>query len=348
MTLAVVTGLLRTAAVALARNRTARGAAALLLVSACSGQAAAGGSHPAVAVLRSAPPVVQVSGAPGYLALGDSIAFGYRPLPSFADYLNPAAFTAYPEDVARALKLNLVNAACPGETTASMINTGAPSNGCETNAQGGPGYRAIAPLHVSYRGSQLSYAVRYLRQHPGTRLVTIGIGANDLFRCAETTADHCAGPDLNRTLAEVTANLDTILGALRDQARYRYTLVVVTYYALNYGDPASVTPIEALNAALAGPAARYGARLADGFAAFRAASARAGGDTCAAGLRIKLPSGGCDLHPTALGQQVLAAAIEAAVGTERPPGSLASGRRHCPAGTTLTVSLRPRSRRRPG
>ena len=316
MTLAVVTGLLLTAALALAGHRVARPAAALalVLVSACSSQAAVGGTHPTAALPRSAPPAVQVSGAPGYLALGDSIAFGYRPLPSFADYLNPARFTAYPEDVAQALKLNLVNAACPGETTASMINTAALSNGCETNARGGPGYRTVAPLHVSYQGSQLSYAVRYLRQHPGTRLVTIGIGANDLFRCEETTADHCAGPDLNRTLAEVTTNLDTILGALRDEAQYWHTLVVVTYYALNYGEPASVTPVEALNAALAGPAARYGARLADGFAAFRAASAPAGGNTCAAGLRIKLAAGRCDLHPTALGQQVLATAVEAAVG----------------------------------
>jgi lysophospholipase L1-like esterase len=322
MTLAVVAGLLLTAAFALSGHRAARAArgaavaavvVVLLLVSACSTQTAAGGAHPMIAVTQS--PVVQVSGEPGYLALGDSIAFGYRPLPSFADYRNPAAFTAYPEDVARALKLNLVNAACPGETTASMINTGAPSNGCETNARGGPGYRRIAPLHVSYRGSQLSYAVRYLQLHPDTQLVTIGIGANDLFRCEETTADHCAGPDLGRTLAGVTANLDTILSALRNQARYRHTLVVVTYYALNYGDAASVTPVEALNAALAGPATRYGARLADGFAAFRAASARAGGNTCAAGLRIKLASGGCDLHPTALGQQVLAAAVEAALGT---------------------------------
>jgi lysophospholipase L1-like esterase len=310
--LAVVTGLLRTAALAL--PRTARAAAALLLVSACSSQAA-GGTHPTAAATRPSPPVVRVSGGPGYLALGDSVAFGYRPLPSFADYLNPARFTAYPEDVARALKLNLVNAACPGETTASMIDAGAPSNGCEASAFGGLGYRSIAPLHVSYRGSQLSYAVRYLRQHPGTRLVSIGIGANDLFRCEDTMADHCAGPDLRRALAAVTTNLDTILGALRNQAQYRHTLVVVTYYALNYGDRASVAPIEALNAALAGPAARYGARLADGFAAFRAASAQAGGDTCAAGLRIKLASGGCDLHPTALGQQVLAAAVEAAVRT---------------------------------
>ena len=289
MTLAVMAGLLLTAAFALTGHRaaraawSARGAAVaavtvvvvvvvLLLVSACSTQTVARGAHPMIAVTQSAP-VVQVSGEPGYLALGDSIAFGYRPLPSFADYRNPAAFIAYPEDVARALKLNLVNAACPGETTASMINTGAPSNGCETNARGGPGYRRIAPLHVSYRGSQLSYAVRYLQQHPDTHLVTIGIGANDLFRCEGTTADHCAGPDLGRTLAGVTANLDTILSALRNQARYRHTLVVVTYYALNYGDAASVTPVEALNAALAGPAARYGARLANGFAAFRAASA---------------------------------------------------------------------------
>jgi lysophospholipase L1-like esterase len=327
MTLALVAGLLLTAAFALTRPRVAwvaravraapGAAVVLLLVSACSSQTAAGGAHPMIAVTPSAPPVVQVSGEPGYLALGDSIAFGYRPLPSFADYRNPAAFIAYPEDVARALKLNLVNAACPGETTASMINTGAPSNGCETNARGGPGYRSIAPLHVSYRGSQLSYAVQYLQQHPDTRLVTIGIGANDLFRCQETTADHCAGPDLGRALAGVTANLDTILSALRNQARYRHTLVVVTYYAPNYGDAASVTPVEALNAALAGPAARYGARLADGFAAFRAASAPAGGDTCAAGLRIKLASGGCDLHPTALGQRVLAAAVEAALGAVR-------------------------------
>ena len=182
MTLAVVAGLLLTVAFALTgpraawtarATRAARGAAVvLLLVSACSTQTAAGDAHPMIAVTQSAPPVVQVPGEPGYLALGDSIVFGYRPLPSFADYRNPAAFTAYPEDVARALKLNLVNAACPGETTASMINTGAPSNGCETNARGGPGYRRIAPLHVSYRGSQLSYAVRYLQQRPDTQLVT--------------------------------------------------------------------------------------------------------------------------------------------------------------------------------
>ena len=289
-----------------------RPAAVLFLIiavalAACSSQTTAR-TRPAA----YAPPVAQIRGEPDYLALGDSIAFGYRPAP-WADYRNQADFSGYPEDLAAALKLNLVNAACPGETSAGMINPSAPSNGCETNARGAPGYRAMFPLHVSYRGSQLSFAVQYLRQHPDTRLVTLGIGANDLFRCQEVTADHCGGPDLGATMAEVTSNLDTILGALRNQAHYQHTLVVLSYYAEKYDDSASTTPIEALNAAIAGPAARYGALLASGFAAFRAAAAQAGGDTCAAGLRVKLASGGCDLHPSARGAQVLATAITEAI-----------------------------------
>src|ERR1700722_11082212 len=257
---------------------TPRPAAVLFLIiavalAACSSQTTAR-PQPAAYV----PPVAQILGEPDYLALGDSIAFGYRPAP-WADYRNQADFGGYPEDLAAALKLNLVNAACPGETSASMINPRAPSNGCETNARGAPGYRAKFPLHMSYRGAQLSFAVQYLRPPPDPPLVPLGIGANDLFRCVELQADHCAGSDLDPTLAQVTSNLDIILGALRNQAHYRHTLVVLAYYANKYDDPASVTPIEALNAAMTGPAARYGAVLADGFAAFRAAAARPGGGT---------------------------------------------------------------------
>jgi hypothetical protein len=126
---------------------------------------------------------------PGYLALGDSVAFGYRPTPVTPPmgYLTPANFTGYPEDLAKMLRLHLVNAACPGETTSSMINSAVLNNGCESNVHGGPGYRSFAPLHVGYGGSQLSYAVRYLRRYPQTELVTIDIGANDIFVCEQTT-----------------------------------------------------------------------------------------------------------------------------------------------------------------
>ena len=250
----------------------------------------------------------------GYLALGDSVAFGYRPISvtPLPGYLNPANFTGYPEDLAAMLRLRLVNASCPGETSSSMINPAAQNNGCESGVQGGPGYRSFAPLHVRYGGSQLNYAVRYLKQHPQTVLVTIGIGVNDIFVCEQATPDHCSGTDLHRELSKVRQNLTAILSALRNHAHYRHVLVVVTYYALSYSDQAAASQMRELNAALAGPAIRFEARIADGFAAFRAASARSGGDTCAAGLRIKLPAGGCDLHPSALGQRVLAAAVQRA------------------------------------
>jgi lysophospholipase L1-like esterase len=282
-----------------------------------AGTGCSAGSRPAASSAPRAPAVAAAARpgpAAGYLALGDSIAFGYRPpqVRPAPDYYDPADFTGYPEDVARALGLAVVNAACPGETSASMINTRAPSNGCERNAADGPGYRPSLPLHVSYPGSQLDFAVGYLQQHPGTRLVTIGIGGNDLFRCQELT-DHCRGAVLSQTLAATTANLDLILATLRGQAGYQNTLVVVGYYAVNYRDQSFVHQIEALNAALAGPAARYGATVADVFSAFRAASAGHGDDTCTAGLTFALPGGGCDLHPTARGQQLMASVVERAI-----------------------------------
>ena len=85
------------------------------------------------------------------------------------------------------------------------------------------------------------------------------------------------------------------------------------YYAADYRHAAGVRQIEALNAALSQPGERFGARIANGFAAFEAAAADAGGDTCAAGLRIKLPAGGCDAHPSTLGQNLLASAVVAVV-----------------------------------
>ena len=38
----------------------------------------------------------------------------------------------------------------------------------------------------------MQYALKYLAVHRHTRLVTINIGANDVFLCQESTADACA------------------------------------------------------------------------------------------------------------------------------------------------------------
>ena len=241
-----------------------------------------------------------------YLALGDSVAFGYRPNAG-TDYLNAANFTGYAEKYAALRGLRLANASCPGETTASLLTAGVQSNGCE-NSLGSPnGYRTAFPLHVSYAGTQIDYAVQYLRAHRDTRLVTLTIGANDMFLCQNTTPDRCTGPDFQAALGQASRNLAKILAALRTQ--YRGDLVLVSYYSLDYRDPAQVTRTKAMDAALSQVTRRYHGEVADGFTAFRLASLRTGGDPCAAGLLIKLPSGGCDVHPTAAGHRALAAAL---------------------------------------
>jgi lysophospholipase L1-like esterase len=238
------------------------------------------------------------------------VPFGYRPpaVTPPADYLDPDNFVGYPDLVAQTLRVPLTNAACPGETTASMIRVGAQSNGCENSVGSPVGYRTAYPLHTDYQSTQLDFAVRYLRHHRNTRLVTLMIGANDLFVCQQTTPDACTGTDFTATLGQVQQNLDTILAALRD-AQYRHRLVVVSYYSLNYTDTAQTGSIQALNSAVAHAAADHQAVVADGFGAFRSATAAFGGDSCAAGLLIALPTGGCNVHPSPEGHRVLAEAV---------------------------------------
>jgi lysophospholipase L1-like esterase len=246
-----------------------------------------------------------------YLALGDSVPFGYRPpaVTPPTDYLDADNFVGYPNLVAHRLHLRLTDAACPGETTASMITEGAQSNGCENSVGSPVGYRTAYPLHTDYQGTQLGFAVRYLRQHRHTRLVTVMIGTNDLFVCQQVTADACTGPDFSATVGQVEHNLGTILQALRDAGHYRHRLVVVSYYSPDYGDAATTGSVQVLNAALARAAAAHRAVVADGFGAFQAASEPFGGDACAAGLLVELPTGGCNVHPSAAGHRLLARAV---------------------------------------
>jgi lysophospholipase L1-like esterase len=247
----------------------------------------------------------------GYLALGDSVAFGYRPpatTPSSA-YADANNFGSYAENLAGFDALQLANASCPGETSASLIAADAQSNGCE-NSLGSPiGYRTHFPLHVAYSGTQLTYAVDYLRHHPRTGLVTISIGANDLFLCQQTTADHCTGPHFAAAIQRMSANLATAFQALRHDAHYRGRLVTLAYYAISYTDPVQVAGTQALNAALTAVTRHFGGVVADGYTAFQRASG-AGGDPCAAGLLIPLPDHTCNIHPSPYGHAVLAGAIQ--------------------------------------
>lgn len=290
----------------------ARRALASVMLIACGAVAVSA----ATAAAASAPPKV----TPGsrWLALGDSVTFGYMeptvvPAPN---YKNAANFPGYPEQAAAQLRLNVTNAACPGETSASLINLKAQSKGCN-NTLGKPnvGYRRSFPLHVRYKGSQLSFGLSYLRAHRDTRLVSLMIGANDLFLCQQTTKSHCLGKaDFDATLARIARNVRTILSAIRNQAKYRGQLVIVNYYSLNYASALVNSQSKGLNNAVDNAARPFGVRFADGFGTLRVASIHSGSNTCTAGLLTQLGKPGtCGVHPSYAGQALLAQALLKAI-----------------------------------
>lgn len=235
-----------------------------------------------------------------YLALGDSVAFGFNPLVFQSNPSDTDAYIGYPE----VLSKHVVNASCSGETSGSLI-AGPPDNGCA-------GFRSVAPLHVRYSGTQLAFAVAYIRAHPDTQLVTIDIGANDLFallrKCG--TSSTCFARGFPAMLSTLARNLATTYGSLR-AAGFRGHLVALTYYLTDYTDQNAIAAIGAINQVVAAVTAAFGGRVANGFAAFQREAVEAGGDSCKAGLLIRLPTGGCDIHPSRLGRLLLARAVEA-------------------------------------
>lgn len=272
--------------------------------------------------LWAAPTFAQIALDP-YLALGDSIPFGLnvtllapdKPLPK------PSQFTGYPE-IMRDFSLRIrtmVNPSCPGETSASFLDTAAPDNGCNhPHLQPGqnppvlPPFKTLVGLKVPYTGSQAQFAVSHLLANPGTKLVTLSIGGNDLLllqlRCStEANPIACIQTRLvTEVLPAYAINLARILTAIRVQGRYTGNLVLVNYYAPT-ANPLDVQAMVAFNTVMAQVGAQFGAKLADAFKAFQLASFFFQGDPCKAGLLTRLSATVCDVHPSKYGQQVLAA-----------------------------------------
>jgi len=164
------------------------------------------------------PPSAAAAGRDRYVSVGDSYAVGYQPTGpgqgsatrnGFADQLVPLAR-------ARGYRgLRLVNFACGGATTASLLT----ERTCPLPAIGG----------ASWRGrTQLGAAERYLRRNRGrVALVTVIIGGNDVTRCA------APGQDPFACTAAAAGTLSRRVGAiarrLRGAAGRRVRIVGLTY-----------------------------------------------------------------------------------------------------------------------
>jgi len=263
----------------------------------------------------SAVPVAAVSASNSnpnnYLALGDSVTFGYDPL-LVQPGVSPTVFVGYPQlasDLFRP-RLKVFNAACPGETSTSLISGTRPDNGCQNFRQ------FVGALHVSYSGSQLGYAESYVAANPRTKFVSLMVGANDLFRLqgscqGKPDVSACVVAGLPVLLNTLSGNLTTIYSGLR-AAGFTGDFVAVTYYSLDYADPATTGAIGAVDQVLATVTQAFGGKVADGFGAFAAATATTGGDSCAAGLLIRLSATSCDVHPSPAGAALLASALHTA------------------------------------
>jgi lysophospholipase L1-like esterase len=243
------------------------------------------------------------------LALGDSVVFGYITQAGHA-YVNADNFIGSPEYLAELLHMDTVNAGCPGETTTSFLSASAPDHGCRS-------FRAAFPLHVAYSSTQLAFATAFLGQHPGTDLVTIGLGANDVFVLQDACAGapnpaQCIQSGLPAVLGAVGSNMAVTLAQLRATG-FGGVIVIVNYYSPDYSDPTQTAITALLNQAIAAPAMAYGAVVADVFSAFQSAVSNpaVGGKTCNAGLLNVDPQDAtlCDVHPSQSGQRLIAKTV---------------------------------------
>lgn len=189
-----------------------------------------------------------------YLALGDSLAFGYQPnfhwTEGYSDY--------FFDDLKNHGVKNYANLACTGETSVTMINGGCPY--------------AFMRKYI-YTGPQLQAAVNYLHKHAGqVSPVTLDIGANDLVPDLDTS--NCSlNAKWASDLALVDHNLTSVILPQLVAALTVNGQVTGDLLLLNYFDPyQSICPntvqyIQEINKHLATDASGF-ATLVDVYSAF--------------------------------------------------------------------------------
>jgi len=220
-------------------------------------------------------------GAVYYLALGDSLA---------ANVGAPSARDGYVSRVHRRLEerdgrgYGLLNLGVPGETSGSLLG-----------------------------GGQLDEALAFLSTNR-VAYITLDIGANDLLghltspECSADLAAASCRRRLDGALAAYEEHLPLILGPLRRAAPQATIVFLQTYNPFSLGtgiafEAGTGSTLRRLNAAAAAAAAEAGALVADGFTPMENAAAFTT-------LMLASPP---DIHPNALGHDVLAQAVLAAL-----------------------------------
>lgn len=241
-----------------------------------------------------------------YLALGDSLAFGYEPN---QDWSHGYAQQWYSSDLHSKGSGSITNYGCLGEKASTFISGGCP-------------YWYV--VHNFYVGAQLTAAVNFIKGHAGAvSPVSLDIGANDLL------------PDINSSTCAVSTNWETDLGnldsrlkgtilpqltsALTNKSGQRTgDLVMMLYYdPYQNACPNSVPYVQELNSHLVTDGTPFGVLFADAFTAFGGATTPNPNicvDTWMCSSSVDIHATGGQSGEPGNGYKVIAGAFETATG----------------------------------
>lgn len=156
-----------------------------------------------------------------YVSLGDSYAAGYQP--SATGKIGHTSTTGFvyrlaSEATVHGSKLTVVNFACAGATTTSLLT----QNGC--------GIGRLGPDAATYPNTtQAKAADAFIAAHrKDVGLISVSISGNDVTACGKVAAAQVA-PCLTSALVHVKANLTTLLTGLRAAAGPGTPIVGITY-----------------------------------------------------------------------------------------------------------------------
>jgi len=211
-----------------------------------------------------------------YLALGDSLTFGYQQARIDAEVqatgtVNPADFTTgLANDYLRILQglrpgIQLVNYGCPGETSTQFVSV----SGCPSFSYQGHAF----PLHNAFTGTQLAAALAFIAAHPGqVSPITVDIGANDVNQLVATCGGlgnlTCVASAFPAALKSFGQNLAQTLGALRQAAPDASISVLELYNPYIVAAPSSGVLADALNKVIVQVAAATHVNVADAYTPF--------------------------------------------------------------------------------
>ena len=213
----------------------------------------------ALAASAASPPVHQAAPQAYYLALGDSITYGFQPT---KERLPPSRVrTGYVDVFAARLRalapeIQVVNYGCPGESARTFIH-----GGC-------PWLAEKRRLHDAFKGTQIGAALVFLRAHPGqVSPITLTLWGNDLFEFSPACEEDlvCIRSHARIGLARFTSRLASIVGRLRAAAP-EAEIILTGAWNFDVAKPAKTDPLfRSIDARIARVAAGGKARVAKMF-----------------------------------------------------------------------------------